>query len=104
MNNEDWKILKDSVKFKSDHLWSQIYPELLGLDQEDPTLIAAIREKVLIAPPPKKTQLNIEKKHLTWKELRGQFGQVEAIINDAKKFGIDLQKKTGMVYNFTFFK
>ena len=70
----------------------KIYPELLGLDQEDPVLIQAIKDKVLIPPPPKTAKLNLESS-MSWTKLKGQFGQVEILINDGAKMGIDMNKK-----------
>ena len=70
----------------------RIYPELLGLDQEDPALIRAIKERVLIPPPPKKAKLNL-KSGMSWEKLKGQFGQVELIVNEGETMGIDPNKK-----------
>ena len=71
---------------------SRIYPELLGLDQEDPALIKAIKERVLIRPPPKKAKLKL-KSGMSWEKLKGQFGQVELIVNEGERMGIDPNKK-----------
>ena len=83
---------KDSCTSKDDYE-SNIYPELLGLGQEDPVLIKAIKEKVLIPPPPKKAKLSNLKLSLTWEKLKGQFGQVDLLVQDGPKMGIDMKQK-----------
>ena len=70
-----------------------IYPELIGLDQEDPVLIKALKETVLIPPPPKEYLLNLQKKDLLWNDLKGQFGQVDFIRKAGMHFGLDIKKK-----------
>ena len=69
-----------------------IYPELVGLEQEDPVLIKALKERVLIPPPPKEYVLNLQNEQL-WNDLKGQFGQVDVIRQHGKDFGIDIKKR-----------
>lgn len=53
---------------------TDIYPELNDLDQEDPVLIQALRERVLVKPPdPRVTPILYGKG--SHKSLQGQFGQ-----------------------------
>ena len=77
----------------SDNYAPKIYPQLLGLEQDDPVLIEAIRNEVLIPPPPASKKLNMKKKKMNWKELRGQFGQVDFVLSTGKKkAGIEVEK------------
>ena len=77
----------------SDNHVPKIYPHLLGLKQDDPVLIEAIRNEVLIPPPAASKKLNLKKKKMKWKELRGQFGQVDFVLSTGKKkAGIEVEK------------
>merc|ERR1719360_139028 len=73
-----------------------IYEDLQGLEQDDPKLIQALKERVLIAPNPK-AKLNMTKP-LTQKFLRGQYGQpleIEEVLKERKFWKKISKKKSG---------
>ena len=53
---------------------TDIYPELNDLDQEDPVLIQALRERILVRPPDPRVKPNLYGSGSA-KSLQGQFGQ-----------------------------
>ena len=53
---------------------TDIYPELNDLDQEDPVLIQALREKILVKPPDPRVNPILYGSGSA-KSLQGQFGQ-----------------------------
>ena len=85
-------LFKNAISEKCmDNDAPKIYHELLGLKQDDPVLIEAILNEVLLPPDSKK--LNLKKKNMSWKELSGQFGQVDFVLSTGKKkAGIEVEK------------
>ena len=60
---------------------TDIYHDLIGLDQQDPVLIDALKTKILIPPSKKPLSLTMA---LSRKNLDGQFGQVSKVDNILK--------------------
>lgn len=48
---------------------TDIYPDLIGLDQDDPALIEAIKSQILL--PPSKHPIKVSESSLSGKKIKG---------------------------------
>lgn len=56
---------------------TDIYPDLIGLDQDDPALIEAIKSQILL--PPSKHPIKVSESSLSGQKIKGQFGQAGVV-------------------------
>ena len=57
------------IRFVSVAEETDIYPELIGLDQDDPALIEAIKSQILL--PPSKHPIKVSESSLSGQKIKG---------------------------------